>query len=70
MVHCAPIIITGNNNFAVMSGEANFTDDVGEIHNRTEAVKSVNDISQWDNFFVVNMRKMKSKVDRKLLLLE
>ena len=70
MVYCAPIIITGNNNFAVMSGEANFTDDVGEIHKRTDAVKSVNDISQWDNFFVVNMRKIKSKVDRKLLLLE
>ena len=69
-MHCAPIIITGNNNFAVMSGEVNFTDNVVEAHEITEAMKSVNDISQWDNFFVVNMRKLKSTVDTKLSTLE
>jgi len=70
MLHCAPIIITGNNNFAVMSGEVDFTGDAGESHEITEAMKSVNDISQWDNFFVVNIRKLKSTVDTKLSLLE
>jgi hypothetical protein len=70
MMHCAPIILTGNNNFAVMSGEVNFTGDVEETHEITEAMKSVNDISQWNNFFVVNMRKLKSRVDAKLSLLE
>ena len=70
MMHCAPIIITGNNNFAVMSGEVSFTSDVHESREITEAMKSVNDISQWDNFFAVNMRKLKSRVDTQLLLLE
>ena len=44
--------------------------DVGETNEITEAMKSVYDISQWDNFFVVNMRKLKSRVDAKLSLLE
>ena len=70
MMHCAPVILTGNNNFAVMSGDMNFRGDIGESHEITEAMKSVNDISLWDNFFVVNMRKLKSRVDVKLSLLE
>ena len=70
MMHCAPVILTGNNNFAVMSGDTNFTGDAVETLEITEAMKSVNDISQWDNFFVVNMRKLKSRVDAKLSMLE
>jgi len=63
MMHCSPIIVTGNNNFAVMSGEASFTGDVGDSYEMTEAMKSINDISQWDAFFVVNIGKLKSRVD-------
>jgi hypothetical protein len=70
MMHCSPIIVTSNNTFAVMSGEASFSDEVGNSHEMTEAVKSVNDISQWDTFLVVNVGKLKSRVDSLLSQLE
>jgi hypothetical protein len=70
MMHCSPVILIGNNNFAVMSGEVSFTGDVGESHEITEAMKSIDDISEWDTFFIVNMKKLKNKVDTQLLLLD
>ena len=70
MMHCSPIILTGNNNFAVMAGEVSFTGDVGDTNEITEAMKSVNDISQWDAFFIVNMKKLKNKADKQLAQLE
>jgi hypothetical protein len=63
MMHCSPIIVTGNNTFAVMTGEVSFSDETGESREMTEAMKSVNDISQWETFLVVNIGKLKSKVD-------
>jgi hypothetical protein len=63
MMHCSPIIVTGNNTFAVMTGEVSFSDETGESREMTEAMKSVNDISQWETFLVVNIGKLKTKVD-------
>jgi MerR HTH family regulatory protein len=70
MMHCSPIIVTGNNTFAVMSGEASFSGGAGGSHEMTEAMKSINDISQWDTFLVVNIGKLKSKVDTLLSQLD
>jgi len=70
MMHCSPVILTGNNNFAVMAGEASFTGDVGDTREITEAMKSIDDIGEWDTFFVVHMGRLKSKVDTQLLLLD
>ena len=70
MMHCSPIIITGNNTFAVMSGEASFSGNVVDSHEMTEAMKSMNDISEWDTFLVVNIGKLKSRVDNLLAQLE
>ena len=70
MMHCSPVIITGNNTFAVMSGEASFSGDVRDSHEMTEAMKSINDISQWEIFLVVNIGKLKNRVDTKLAQLE
>jgi hypothetical protein len=70
MMHCSPVIVTGNNTFAVMSGEASFSGDVGDSHEMTGAMKSINDISQWEIFLVVNIGKLKSKVDTLLSQLD
>jgi len=32
----------------------------------TAAMKSTNNISQWDIFFIVNMKKLKEQADAKL----
>jgi hypothetical protein len=69
MMHCSPVILTGNNNFAVMSGEVSFTGEINDAQEMTEAMKSINDISQWDVFFVVNIKKFKDRVDTQLLQL-
>jgi hypothetical protein len=66
MMHCSPIIVTGNNTFAVMAGEASFTNEAGDSHEKTEAMKSINDISLWDTFLVVNITKLKERVDNLL----
>jgi hypothetical protein len=66
MMHCSPVIVTGNNTFAVMSGEASFAGEVEDSHEMTEAMKSINDISRWDTFLVVHIGKLKSRVDAKL----
>jgi hypothetical protein len=63
MMHCSPIIVTGNNTFAIMAGEASFSGESGDSHEKTEAMKSINDISQWETFLVVNIGKLKSRVD-------
>jgi hypothetical protein len=70
MMHCSPVIITGNNTFAVMSREAGFAGDVVDSHEMTEAMKSINDISQWEIFLVANIGKLKDRVDTKLVQLE
>ena len=70
MMHCSPVIITSNNTFAVMSGEASFAGDVVDSHEMTAAMKSINDISQWEIFLVVNIGKLKSKVDTLLSQLD
>jgi hypothetical protein len=70
MMHCSPVIITGNNTFAVMSGEAGFAGDVVDSHEMTEAMKLINDISQWEIFLVVNIGKLKNKVDTLLSQLD
>jgi hypothetical protein len=66
MMHCSPVIVTGNNTFAVMSGEASFAGEVEDSHEMTEAMKSINNINQWDTFLVVHIGKLKSRVDAKL----
>ena len=66
MMHCSPVIVTGNNTFAVMSGEISFTGQVENTHGMTAAMKSTNNISQWDIFFIVNMKKLKEQADAKL----
>jgi hypothetical protein len=67
MMHCTPVIVTGSNTFAVMSGEASFTGKVLETDEKAAAIKSMNDINRWDIFFVVNIKKLKQKVDTQLL---
>ena len=66
MMHCSPVIVTDNNTFAVMAGEASFAGDVSEGHEMTVAMRSVNDISQWETFIVVNMKNLKERVDQQL----
>ena len=70
MMHCSPVILIGNNNFAVMAGEVSFTGDVGDTHEITEAMKSIDDIGEWGIFFIVNMKKLKNKVDTQLSQLD
>ncbi len=70
MMQCTPVIVTGNNTFAIMTGEASFKGNILETIEKTEAIKSMNDINSWDAFFVVNIRKLKNRVDKLLSKLE
>ena len=40
-----------------------FRGDVGDTHGVTEPMQSINYINEWDIFYMVNMGKLKSRVD-------